>query len=173
MSRSVPPWASISTCGTTTRPIHAGTRANENYARELMQLFTIGLLMLNQDGTLQLDAKRQSDPDLRQTDDPEFAKVYTGWTYPTKPGAKLQKHNPAYFIGPMVPLSPITIRSSKTLLNGLVVAGRTNRRAGSEGRAGQHFQPSERRAVHQQASDSASGDQQSFARLCRRDGGGV
>ena len=34
-----------------------GQIANENYARELMQLFTTGLFMLNQDGTLQLDAK--------------------------------------------------------------------------------------------------------------------
>ena len=36
-----------------------GTKANENFARELMQLFTIGLSQLNQDGTLQL-ARREA-----------------------------------------------------------------------------------------------------------------
>ena len=35
---------------------------NENYARELMQLFTVGLFMLNQDGTLQLDGSGNPIP---------------------------------------------------------------------------------------------------------------
>src|SRR6185295_9649038 len=78
-----------------------GTKANENYARELMQLFTIGLLMLNQDGTLQLDANGQPIPTYDQFRIAEFSRVYTGWTYPTKPGGRLQKHNPAYYNAPM------------------------------------------------------------------------
>jgi uncharacterized protein (DUF1800 family) len=97
------------------------TRANENYARELMQLFTIGLSQLNQDGTLQLDASGNPIPTYDQTTIQNFAKVYTGWTYPTKPSATLQKHNPAYFIGPMVPYESNHDTTSKTLLNGLVV----------------------------------------------------
>ena len=104
------------------------TRANENYARELMQLFTIGLFQLNPDGTLQLDAGGNPIPTYDQTTIQNFAKVYTGWTYPTKPGATLQKHNPAYFIGPMVPSESNHDTTSKTLLNGLVVpAGGTAR----------------------------------------------
>ncbi len=94
------------------------TRANENYARELMQLFTIGLSQLNQDGTLQLDASGNPIPTYDQTTIQNFAKVYTGWTYPTKPGATLRKHNPAYFIGPMVPFETNHDTTSKTLLNG-------------------------------------------------------
>jgi len=97
------------------------TRANENYARELMQLFTIGLSQLNQDGTLQLDASGNPIPTYDQTIIQNFAKVYTGWTYPTKPGATPQKHNPAYFIGPMVAFESNHDTTSKTLLNGLVV----------------------------------------------------
>ncbi len=97
------------------------TRANENYARELMQLFTIGLFQLNQDGTLQLDTSGNPIPTYDQTTIQNFAKVYTGWTYPTKPGATLRKHNPAYFIGPMVPFESNHDTTSKTLLNGLVV----------------------------------------------------
>ena len=48
------------------------TRANENYARELMQLFTIGLFQLNQDGTPATGYQRQSDSHLRSNHDPEF-----------------------------------------------------------------------------------------------------
>jgi uncharacterized protein (DUF1800 family) len=102
------------------------TRANENYARELMQLFSIGLSQLNQDGTLQLDSKGQPIPTYDQTAIQNFAKVYTGWTYPTKPGATPQRHNPAYFVGPMVPFAANHDETSKTLLNGVVIpAGQT------------------------------------------------
>jgi len=106
------------------------TRANENYARELMQLFTIGLLQLNQDGTLQLDSNNQPIPTYDQTTIQNFAKVYTGWTYPTKPGATLQRHNPAYFGGPMVPFAANHDETAKILLpeNGVpytVPAGQT------------------------------------------------
>jgi len=102
------------------------TEANENYARELMQLFTIGLFQLNQDGSLQLDGSGNPIPTYDQTTIQNFAKVYTGWTYPTKPGATLQKHNPAYYIGPMVAYEPNHDTTSKTLLNGLVLpAGQT------------------------------------------------
>jgi uncharacterized protein (DUF1800 family) len=97
-----------------------GTAANENYARELMQLFTIGLYQLNQDGTMQLDSSGNPIPTYDQSTIQNFAKVYTGWTYPTKPGATLQKHNPAYYIGPMVPFEANHDTTSKTLLNGLV-----------------------------------------------------
>jgi uncharacterized protein (DUF1800 family) len=103
-----------------------GTKANENYARELMQLFTIGLSMLNQDGSLQHDAMGQPIPTYAQADVAEFARVYTGWTYPTKPSAKLQVHNPAYYIGPMAPFEANHDTGSKTLLNGVVLpAGQT------------------------------------------------
>ncbi|MBZ5634295.1 MAG: DUF1800 domain-containing protein [Acidobacteriia bacterium] len=102
------------------------TRANENYARELMQLFTIGLSQLNLDGTLKLDAAGNPIPTYDQTTIQNFAKVYTGWTYPTRPGAVLQKHNPAYYIGPMVPFESNHDVTSKTLLNGFVLpAGQT------------------------------------------------
>ncbi|HTM13986.1 MAG TPA: DUF1800 domain-containing protein [Bryobacteraceae bacterium] len=97
------------------------TRANENYARELMQLFTIGLFQLNQDGTLQLDSGGNPIPTYDQTTIQNFAKVYTGWTYPTRPGATPRKHNPPYYIGPMVPDESNHDTTSKTLLNGLVV----------------------------------------------------
>ncbi len=54
---------------------------NENYAREILQLFSIGLFMLNQDGTLQLDASGNPIPTYDQTTVNNFTKVFTGWTF--------------------------------------------------------------------------------------------
>ena len=71
-----------------------GTHADENYARENMQLFTIGLSMLNEDGSLQL-SNSVPVPTYTQDTVEAFGRAYTGWTYPTQPGATLQKHNPA------------------------------------------------------------------------------
>ncbi len=53
---------------------------NENYPREILQLFTIGLYMLNQNGTLQTD---QGNPIPTYTQDTvnNFTEVFTGWTY--------------------------------------------------------------------------------------------
>jgi uncharacterized protein (DUF1800 family) len=54
---------------------------NENYPRELLQLFTIGLYMLNQDGTRQLDQQGNPIPTYYQEHVNNFSKVFTGWTY--------------------------------------------------------------------------------------------
>lgn len=54
---------------------------NENYAREIMQLFTVGLFMLNQDGTLQLDNQGQPIPTYSQETVNNLTKVLTGWTF--------------------------------------------------------------------------------------------
>ena len=59
----------------------AGTVANENYAREIMQLFTVGTTMLNPDGTPQFDANGLLVPTYNQTVISETARVFTGWTY--------------------------------------------------------------------------------------------
>lgn len=55
-----------------------GTFPDENYAREVMQLFTIGLWMLNPDGTFRLDEAGQLIPTYDNGDIEEFAKVFTG-----------------------------------------------------------------------------------------------
>ena len=47
---------------------HAGRIPNENYAREVLQLFSIGTVLLNQDGTPQLDATGQPIPTYTQDD---------------------------------------------------------------------------------------------------------
>lgn len=58
-----------------------GVRPDENYARELLQLFTIGVHELNIDGTEKLDGNGNAIPTYNQKTVEEFAKVFTGWNY--------------------------------------------------------------------------------------------
>ena len=55
------------------------TSPNENYPREILQLFNVGLFMLNQDGTLQLDGSGNPIPTYDQNTVNNFTKVFTGW----------------------------------------------------------------------------------------------
>jgi uncharacterized protein (DUF1800 family) len=94
-----------------------GTVANENYAREAMQLFTIGTNMLNPDGTPQFDGNGLLVPTYNQMTITETARVMTGWTYqptsgPVQWGVFM---NPA---GTMVPYPAEHDTGSKQLLNG-------------------------------------------------------
>ncbi len=54
---------------------------DENYAREVMQLFTIGLYQLNPDGTQKLDPTGQPIPTYSNLDVMGLAKVFTGFSW--------------------------------------------------------------------------------------------
>ena len=58
-------------------------RPDENYARELMQLFSIGLLELNIDGSVKLDGNGQTIATYTQDDIKALARVFTGWNMST------------------------------------------------------------------------------------------
>lgn len=103
----------------------AGQHANENYARELMQLFTLGLSQVNPDGTPILDGSGNQIPTYTQDDVMALGRSFTGWTFPTQPGATLQKHNPEYYGGPMVPFESNHDNGAKTFLGQSVSAGQT------------------------------------------------
>jgi uncharacterized protein (DUF1800 family) len=98
-----------------------GTAANENYARELMQLFTLGLAQLNADGSPVLDSNGNPVPTYDQTVVTNTAKVMTGWTYPTAPGAMPKAANPQYFIGKMFAMEANHDTSVKTVIGGLQI----------------------------------------------------
>lgn len=59
----------------------ANTDPDENYAREVMQLFTIGLYQLNDDGTQKLDSNGQPIPTYSNVDVTGLAKVFTGFSW--------------------------------------------------------------------------------------------
>jgi len=102
----------------------AGTRVpNENYAREIMQLFSIGLYELKADGTPLLDANNQPIATYDQSDIAEFARVFTGYTYSSaaNPAGPANGKQGRYYGAPMVPY-PTTATAghdpnAKTLLN--------------------------------------------------------
>jgi len=58
-----------------------GRVPDENYGREVMQLFTIGLYQLNADGTLKLDGNGNPIPTYGNADVQGMAKVFTGWSW--------------------------------------------------------------------------------------------
>jgi uncharacterized protein (DUF1800 family) len=109
-----------------------GDHANENYAREFMQLFTIGTSELNPDGSYQLDSGGNQIPTYTQNTVQEFALAYTGWTFPLAPGATQQTYNPPYWAGPMVAVDSNHDTTAKQLLvypgvsgGGLLPAGQS------------------------------------------------
>lgn len=76
----------------------AGANANENYARELLQLFSVGLTRLNPDGTPQLDSTGRPLPTYSQAEVQQLALALTGWTY-----AGTGNNNWENFSGPLQP----------------------------------------------------------------------
>lgn len=98
--------------------------ANENYPRELMQLFSIGLYELNPDGSQKLDAASKPIPTYTMNDVRQIALALTGWTFNTANGAP-QYPNPNYYPGQMVALPAYHDTSSKTFLGHTLPAGQT------------------------------------------------
>ena len=96
-----------------------GTFPDENYAREVMQLFTIGLWELNEDGTRELDANGDAIPTYDNDDIFEFAKVFTGMRKPLSrgPDTNIEELSNNY-IDPMRVSAWMHDFSAKTLLDG-------------------------------------------------------
>jgi hypothetical protein len=89
---------------------------NENYGREILQLFSIGLEKLNLDGTPQLDINGDPIPTYDQATINEFARVFTGWKFAPQPVPGTDNYTT-----PMVLDDTKHDKGSKTLLNGTVL----------------------------------------------------
>lgn len=86
------------------KPNASGSRVpNENYSRELLQLFSIGVHELQADGTPLLDAQGNRIATYDQPEIKAFARVFTGWTYPSVDGSPPRGKNPAFYAAPMAP----------------------------------------------------------------------
>ena len=77
------------------------SRPNENYARELMQLFSVGLVMLNPDGSTIRDARGAPLETYSQEDVKAATRALSGWGYDWVQG--LPNTNFGNFGRPMVP----------------------------------------------------------------------
>lgn len=105
------------------------TSPNENYARELMQLFTIGLDALNVDGSPVQDSTGQPMPAYTQATVTALARALTGWTSAPMPGVATKPHNPTYYLSPMVAYEPNHDTTQKLLFAGFTLpAGQTSER---------------------------------------------
>lgn len=104
------------------------TSPNENFARELLQLFSLGTWELNNDGSQKLDGGGNPIPAYSQATIAAFARALTGWTYPPRPGATSGNSNPEYFVGELVATSSASRHDTdaKTLLGGYVTAAGLN-----------------------------------------------
>lgn len=97
---------------------------DENYARELLQLFTIGQVRLNLDGTAQVDSDGVPLPSYDQTTIENFARVFTGWHFANAEHYLWPKNKD--YITPMVAWEEYHDTDAKTLLDGATIpAGQT------------------------------------------------
>ncbi len=90
---------------------------DENYAREIMQLFTIGLYELNSDGTRILDSNNDPIPTYDNDDIAEFAKVFTGYTFGDNVGFFDYSNREASYSQPMAMWNDYHEPGVKHLLN--------------------------------------------------------
>ncbi|MDX1934447.1 MAG: DUF1800 domain-containing protein [Capsulimonadales bacterium] len=94
---------------------------NENYARELLQLFSLGVNELNRDGTIKRDINGDPIPTYGNEEVTEFARVFTGWTFAPRPGKTFNGFQPENFNAPMALWAPLHDVGEKRLLRGWVL----------------------------------------------------
>jgi uncharacterized protein (DUF1800 family) len=117
-----PPDVNICRNGLTSQP-------NENYAREILQLFSIGTFLLNQDGTRKLDGNGNPVPTYDQKIVEEFARVFTGWILaaalpgPSSVGGTVPNYRDPMRVRVSGNFEDYHDKGAKTLLNGFQLPG--------------------------------------------------
>ena len=96
------------------------TTPDENYAREVMQLFSVGLYLLLPDGTLKFDPTGLPIPTYNQNIVTEMAKVFTGWAYPSTNLTQF-RNAPADYFTPLQLFPSFHDDTQKSILNGVVL----------------------------------------------------
>jgi uncharacterized protein (DUF1800 family) len=79
----------LNTKGSQKENASTGRLPDENFAREVMQLFTIGLYQLNLDGSLKLDASGNPIETYTQSDVSNLARVFTGYDFDRSDGVRI------------------------------------------------------------------------------------
>jgi len=99
---------------------------NENFAREIMQLFSLGVFKLNADGTPVRDNTSGFVETYSQRDVEELARVFTGWAHSNDPPNRPVR-NWANWAKPMVPSTwpPERDSGAKTVLGRTFTSGQT------------------------------------------------
>ena len=97
------------------------TRPDENYAREVLQLFSIGLYQLNADGS-EVQAGGKPLPAFTQADVETYARAFTGWNYKDAGDWNRPLFTGNNLIDPMVAFADYHDTNTKPLLGGVVTA---------------------------------------------------
>ncbi|CAN5611676.1 hypothetical protein BH20VER1_BH20VER1_09000 [soil metagenome] len=96
------------------------TIPNENYARELLQLFSTGVYRLNLDGSLTLDAQGLPISTYTQETILGLSATFTGWHF-AQPGTPRWFGVPPNFREPMMNVPAFHETAAKTILDGVVI----------------------------------------------------
>jgi uncharacterized protein (DUF1800 family) len=94
---------------------------DENFAREVMQLFTIGLKQLNLDGSVALNQSNQPIQTYGQDEILEFAQVFTGWSFGDSTSFCVAQDGSEKNVLPMKAFDEFHDKSTKVLLNDQVL----------------------------------------------------
>jgi uncharacterized protein (DUF1800 family) len=98
-----------------------GRAPDENFGREVMQLFSIGLHELNQDGSLKTDGNGQPIETYNQSTVTAMASVFTGWDYDYTQGHT--QENPVQVRLPMKLNAALHSTTTASFLGTTVAAG--------------------------------------------------
>jgi len=93
---------------------------NENYPREIMQLFSVGTSLLNEDGSF---TTNPPTPTYGQADVVGLAKALTGWTWNSQNGTIGGGGNNSFYPGPMLPMPGRHVVGPKTFLGQTIQTG--------------------------------------------------
>ena len=152
-------------------PEHDGIRPNENFARELMQLFTIGVNELNDDGTPKLDANGQLVADLRAGRHRDAGARADRLHVPDRgPGRPpTSGATGTYYIGDMIPFDAVPRHRARRARS--AAASTSGRAAARRPRCAAPIRAlvdhPEHAAVHRQAADPEDRDQLAHAGVRR------
>ncbi len=94
---------------------------DENYPREVMQLFSIGLPQLNTDGTLKLDANGNSQSTYDLNTILEMSRVMTGWTFSGSKDFFWNRYGEEDVFSSMMPFEQYHDSGEKVLLDGFTI----------------------------------------------------
>lgn len=107
-----------------------GVKPDENYAREVLQLMSIGTVELNNDGTVRRDGSGAAIPTYTSSDISNLAKVFTGysWYHPTPTNSTFGggSRDPNAAVRPMIYYANYHSISEKTFLGVTLPAGAAN-----------------------------------------------
>ncbi len=120
----------LSSLGNQKENLTTGTVPDENYAREIMQLFTIGLYELNLDGSHKLDAGNQSVATYENETIQEFARAFTGMGFASNTSTTSVTGGFRDYVNTMRIVSAAHDTGSKVLLSGKTVPGNADAAAG-------------------------------------------